>query len=259
MIKYPRYFLELSYKGTAYHGWQLQENAHTVQAEINKALELVLQSKIETLGAGRTDTGVHARQFFAHFDYSGRIPENAIHQLNGILPGDIIAIRIIPVKLNANARFDATKRTYEYWIYRNKNPFLREYACFFPFDLDMSRMNEAAELLLKQEDFKCFAKSNSQVKTTLCQVFSAGWKVSANGDLGEKIVFEISANRFLRNMVRAIVGTLLKVGKCEISLEDFRQILINGKRTAAGVSVPANGLYLTAVEYDWENMAAENS
>lgn len=253
-----RYFIELSFKGTNYHGWQIQDNAHTVQAELNSALKNFLGKEIETLGVGRTDTGVHATQFFVQFDFEKEIPDKMVHSLNGMLPGDIAVKRVFPVAKGANVRFDAVSRTYEYWVYQQKNPFLKENACFFPFEMDLKLVNEASDILREYKDFKCFSKSNTQVKTTHCDVFSAGWKTYEDNNFGEKIVFTISANRFLRNMVRAIVGTIFKVAKNEITLGDFRKIIETGGRADAGMSVPACGLYLTKIEYNREKISAND-
>ena len=247
-MKAHRYFIQLSFLGKNYHGWQVQPNANTVQAELEKALGILTREKPETVGCGRTDTGVHAREFFVHFDLQQAVAEPAefCHHLNGILPGDIAVQRLIPVNDEAHARFDATSRTYEYHLYHSKNPFLRDYASYFPHALDVERMNQFAAVLLEQDDFSSFSKSNTQVFTNKCKVIQAEW-VSR----GEDTVFTIRANRFLRNMVRAIVGTLLLAGENKINKEEFKAILEGKDRRLAGTSMPACGLYLTRVEYPY--------
>lgn len=274
-----RYFIELSFKGTNYHGWQIQKNAHSVQQELNEALSVLLNQKIETLGCGRTDTGVHAKQFFAHFDVSwkdvkstkesnpqSQLPVDFLYHLNCLLSFDISIKKIFPVANDANARFDATSRTYEYILYNEKNPFLRDFACFFPFELNVDKMNEAAQLLLEYEDYSCFSKTRTQVKTNLCKIISAEWitgeELKRKKEKGKMenntlpithyspvLIFEITANRFLRGMVRAIVGTMVELGRERITINDFRKIIENKNRSAAGASVPACGLYLTKIEY----------
>jgi tRNA pseudouridine38-40 synthase len=243
----PRYFLEFCFKGTHYSGWQIQENAVSVQEKINNALSVLLNAKTETIGCGRTDTGVHAKQFFAQFDAAAEISDKFkfVHQLNSILPHDISVFDYHPVKNGASARYDAVKRTYEYYLYRGKNPFLKEYATALFYDIDVDNINKACNILLEHDDFKCFSKSRTQVKHTICKITKAGWE-SENG----LHVFTISANRFLRGMVRAIVGTLLQVGKKELSLS---KIIESKDRSEAGASVDACGLYLSRIEYPFLN------
>ena len=245
-----RYFIHLAYNGTAYHGWQIQPNAASVQETLNKAFSVLLQSEINLMGAGRTDTGVHAKEMFAHFDFetSFDIP-NLIHKLNSFLPKDIVIYDIIPVHDEAHTRFDATKRTYEYHIHQFKNPFLDELSWYFHQSLDVDMMNKAAQQLLNYTDFECFSKVNTDVNTFDCTIFEAYWKRNEN----DKLVFTISANRFLRNMVRSIVGTLVNVGLHKITLDDFTKIIESKSREKAGFSVPAHGLYLTKVDYDYIN------
>jgi len=247
-MKKQRYFIQLSFFGKNYHGWQVQPNAHTVQAELDKALRVLTREMPETVGCGRTDTGVHASEFYVHFDLQQDVPDTGAfcHHLNGILPGDIAIQRMIPVGEEAHARFDATSRTYEYHLYHSKNPFLRDYASYFPYSLDLDRMNQFAAFLLQKEDFSSFSKSNTQVFTNNCKVMKAEWTVC-----GERTVFTIQANRFLRNMVRAIVGTLLPAGENKLDLEEFKAILDGKDRRLAGTSVPACGLYLMKVEYPY--------
>jgi tRNA pseudouridine38-40 synthase len=277
-----RYFLQLSYNGKNYHGWQVQKNAHSVQAELNTALNTFMQRDVETLGCGRTDTGVHAEIFFAHFDAEEEIAEleSFVHHINCLLPKDIAVQKIIPVHEKAHARYDATSRTYRYFIHHHKNPFLDEWSFRFPYELDMERMNNAANILFDYTDFSCFSKSRTQVKTNICKIISAKWRSVApsltpivkgahpahtptlkgnsahtpplKGDHNEQIVFEISADRFLRNMVRAIVGTMLDIGEKKIDVNDFRKIIEGKSRQHAGVSVPAHALYLTNVTYPFK-------
>ena len=269
-----RYFIELAYDGTNYHGWQIQQNAVSVQGELNKALATILRQPVETTGCGRTDTGVHAREFFAHFDVEEvhgslfidhsknkeEIPETSamnheplttnqqlsskIRGLNSILPPDIAIKNIIPVDAGAHARFDATQRSYQYHIHFHKDPFLLGYSWQVRDVPDLELMNQAAAIIIEYIDFSCFSKSNTQVKTNNCKITRAEWVKTEQG-----IVFHISADRFLRNMVRAIVGTLLMVGKGEITPEAVRNIIESKNRSNAGTSVPACGLYLTEVKY----------
>ncbi len=248
-----RYFIELSYDGTNYHGWQIQPNAVTVQEVLNKSLSVILREPIETVGCGRTDTGVHATEFFAHFDVEESMDhgpwtmdkaENLIRSLNGILPRDIAVKKIFAVTENAHARFDATRRSYEYHIHFNKDPFKNGYSWELRDRPDIELMNEAAAIIMEHTDFSCFSKSNTQVKTNICKISRAEWVIK-----DDALVFHISADRFLRNMVRAIVGTLMMVGKHEIKPEDVRAIIESKNRSKAGTSVPACGLYLTEVKY----------
>jgi tRNA pseudouridine38-40 synthase len=242
-----RYFIKLAYNGTLYHGWQYQPNAATVQETIIKAVSTLLNSEISIVGAGRTDTGVHAKKMYAHFDFEISFDRwNLVHNLNSFLPKDIIVYDIIAVPDEAHARFDALKRTYEYHINTFKNPFLQEQSWYFHQKLDIDLMNKAAAMLYNHTDFQCFSKVNTDVNTFNCTVFEASWKQN-----NHQLVFTISANRFLRNMVRSIVGTLINIGLHKITLDDFDTIIVNKKRNKAGFSVPAHGLYLTEIEYDY--------
>lgn len=246
-----RYFIELAFDGTAYHGWQIQPNAVTVQELLDRALSTLLRQRIGTVGCGRTDTGVHARQLYAHFDVDGtcaqRPPEELVYNLNALLPNDIAAKRIIPVALHAHARFDAVKRSYEYHLHFAKDPFLRERSWLLRDVPDVDAMNAAARILLDYEDFSCFSKSNTQVHTNNCRIVRAEW-VWHNED---RLIFHISANRFLRNMVRAIVGTLLEIGQGKHPPEYMHTVIQSQDRSVAGTSVPACGLYLTEVVYPY--------
>jgi tRNA pseudouridine38-40 synthase len=241
-----RFFLEIAYMGTAYHGWQVQENALTVQAVLNQALETILRHPVETVGCGRTDTGVHASQHFVHFDTELELNERHLHSLNAILPDDIALMRFLPVAPEAHARFDATLRAYEYHIHMQKNPFRADFSWLVKESLDIALMNEAATFLLDYTDFSCFSKSNTQTFTNNCKIKSAYWEETEFG-----LVFCISADRFLRNMVRAIVGTLVDIGQGKIPPSAIRNIIESKNRSNAGVSVPACGLVLTEVHYPY--------
>jgi len=244
-----RYFIKLAYKGSEYHGWQIQKNAaNTVQQLVNDAVSRILVEKIETIGAGRTDTGVHARTYYAHFDsVKEDLNDNAsdwVYKMNCVLPNDIVIHQLIPVAASTHARFDAVSRTYEYQISKNRNPFYLDSAYYLFQDLNMDAMNEASKALLNFSDFSCFSKSNTQVKTNNCKIYFAGWE--QRNDL---LIFTITADRFLRNMVRAIVGTMLDVGRGKMELSDFYKIIEGKNRSDAGFSVPACGLFLCKIEY----------
>jgi len=240
-----RYFLDIAYKGTNYHGWQIQKNAHTIQAEIQSKISLLLKEKIEVVGSGRTDTGVHAKQQIAHFDIGKELGiQDFLHKINSFLPKDIVIKDMYEVAKNIHARFDAKKRTYEYIINRKKNPFFLELAYFYPKKLDLEQMNLASQKLLLYEDFECFSKVKTEVNHFLCEVFEAYWEEEV-----DKLIFRISANRFLRGMVRAIVGTLLEVGLGRKNIIGFEKIVQNKNRRNAGFAVPAQGLYLVEVTY----------
>lgn len=239
-----RYAITLAYKGTQYHGWQKQANAHTVQNEIDTQLSILCRQTIETMGCGRTDQGVHAKNFVAHFDFDGTLPENAVHRLNGMLPQDIAIADIKPTAPHFHARFDATYRAYAYRLHFEKNPFINDISWQRPNNLNFELMNEAAAMLIGMHDFKCFCKGAPPMDNYNCHVSTAAWQWDAH-----TAIFEIQANRFLRNMVRAIVGTLIDVGMGKTSLPDFQSILTSGNRSDAGTSVPAHGLTLEGVGY----------
>jgi tRNA pseudouridine38-40 synthase len=239
-----RFFIELSYKGTNYHGWQEQPNAKTVQAEINRALSTILNTNIEVIGAGRTDTGVHANQMFAHFDCDIDFDiQNLMFKLNSFLASDIAIKDIFKVKEDANCRFDALSRTYQYHIIQKKDPFNKT-AYFLQNDLDIKAMNEACKYIIGKQDFTSFSKVNTQTFTNNCDVMFAQWEV-----VNTNLIFTIKADRFLRNMVRAIVGTLLDVGFGKIIAADLAKIIAAKDRSKSGVSVPAHALFLTEVKY----------
>ena len=247
-----RYFIHLCYDGTRYHGWQIQPSANTVQQELQHALSTILRTPLEVVGAGRTDTGVHARHMVAHFDLEESLDASPIHdtddlayKLNRMLPRDISIYRIEPVCNDMHARFSAHARTYHYYIHTIKNPFCKDYSCELHYHLDFTLMNEAASHLLSVDDFAAFCKTHTDVKTTLCQVTEARWIQ----DSPTAWHFRITANRFLRNMVRAVVGTLIDVGRHRLTLEDFDRIVRQKKRTEAGESMPAKALFLERVDY----------
>jgi tRNA pseudouridine38-40 synthase len=245
-----RYFIQLSYKGTNYHGWQVQANALSIQEVVDKALSSILRHQAPTLGCGRTDTGVHALDFYAHFD-SGAVQTlldpDFIYHLNCMLPWDIAAKQLLKVHPDAHARFDALSRTYEYRIAFRKDPFLKDRAMLCRNNLDVPAMQQAAQILLEYSDFGCFSKNLTQVKTNLCKIMLAEWSGKEDG-----LVFRIQADRFLRNMVRAIVGTLLDIGRGKINEAGLRKIIEGGNRSDAGTSVPAGGLYLCEIVYPKE-------
>ncbi|MBN2757669.1 MAG: tRNA pseudouridine(38-40) synthase TruA [Bacteroidales bacterium] len=246
MSKKNRYFIQLSYNGTEYHGWQIQNNAKSVQQVLNEKLSIILQEEINVVGAGRTDTGVHAEFYMAHFEVIKRIEDFDLFldKINKILQKDIAVQKIYNVDINANSRFDAVSRTYEYRITKVKNPFLINFAWYNRTNFDIDLMNKAAKILFDYTDFTSFSKTGTQVKTNNCKIYFAEWN-----KIGNMLIFKIKADRFLRNMVRAIVGTLIEVGLGKIKLEDFRKIIESKNRSNAGLSVPAHGLFLTEIEY----------
>lgn len=242
-----RYFIEFAYNGKDYFGFQVQPNAISIQETLDKSLSLLLRDSIEIVGAGRTDSGVHAKQMYAHFDTEVEFDIQAtIQKLNSFLPKDIAIFRIIPVHADAHARFDATSRTYEYHITTFKDVFNIDGSWKVNHKLDLDLMNEACKILFEYIDFECFSKVHTDVRTFNCKITEAYWQQNEN-----QIIFTISADRFLRNMVRAIVGTLVNVGIHKTSLEDFRNIIESKNRSKAGFSVPAHGLYLTKVKYPY--------
>lgn len=241
-----RYFIKFSYKGTNYHGWQEQPNDVSVQSELTRAMSVVLRCPIELVGAGRTDAGVHAKCMFAHFDMEEKIDDTGliVSKLNNMLPKDIAVDSIYEVAPDCHARFSAKSRTYKYYITTKKSAFLSDYSAKYTFALDMKAMNEAASKLMNYTDFTSFSKVHTDVKTNNCTIYHAQWEPTEYG-----MVFTIKANRFLRNMVRAIVGTLIEVGKGKLTVDQFCDIIEKKDRCAAGMSVPAQGLFLVDVEY----------
>ena len=244
-----RYFIRFAYDGTAFHGSQRQPNGITVQETMEQALAMIFREEVPLTFAGRTDAGVHAREMYAHFDIpddnSKLLIQNSKFRLNGILPDSIAIFDIYPVTDDAHARFSATRRTYEYHIVDHKDPFLCQQATRVRPGLDFAAMNEAAQLLIGKQDFASFCRTNTDVKTTICDLTRAEWKELGNGHA----VFTIAADRFLRNMVRAVVGTLFEVGRGKITKEQFAQVITQHNRCAAGDSAPAEGLFLTHIEY----------
>lgn len=252
-----RYFVYLSYDGTRFHGWQIQPNGISVEGEIERCLSTILRAPIDIVGAGRTDAGVHASKMAAHFDLPETPLPNAVskdgmldceqltYKVNRMLPPDISIHSIERVDDDMHARFSATLRTYNYFVHTSKNPFKRHYSYECHFALDFNKMNEAAKVLLEYKDFACFCKSHTDVKTTLCDVTEAEWRPLEDGCW----VFVVSANRFLRNMVRAIVGTLVEVGRGRMTIDEFRLVIEGKKRTQAGESMPGNALFLVDVRY----------
>ena len=241
-----RYFIYLSYDGFAYHGWQVQPNGATVQASLEKALSTILRQPVAVTGAGRTDTGVHARLMVAHFDMEQALSatEGFVDRLNRVLPKDIAVSRIVPVRNDAHSRFDALSRTYHYYLSFAKDPFYDRYSMRLSRPLDWEAMNGAAACLFRYTDFTSFSKLHTDVKTNNCRIMAAGWEPD-----GARYRFTIQADRFLRNMVRAIVGTLLDVGRGRLSVEDFCRIIEQKNRCSAGMSVPAQALFLADIAY----------
>ena len=242
-----RYFIKISFRGTHYHGWQIQPNAATIQEIINRDLSLLLGEEIKVTGCGRTDTGVHARVFYAHFDAerdSLSEEKDLIFRINGKLPPDIAVHDLLPVRPDAHARYDAISRTYRYHILRHKEVFQREFAHYVYGDLDMEAMQQGTDMLKKYKDFTSFSKVDTDVKTNDCRIYEARWDSQAHS-----LDFTITADRFLRNMVRSIVGTLLDVGFKKTSLEELRRIIESRDRSEAGTSAPAKGLFLHDVQY----------
>lgn len=243
-----RYFIKLAYNGAEYHGWQIQDNALTVQQVITDAVRLIWKKDFKMIGCGRTDTGVNATRFYAHFDLEDEQSQEELtdlaHRLNRYLPEDIVIFGIFPVPEKLHSRYDAISRTYEYHIHTFKDPFLTDSSWYLYGNMDLEMMNRACGILKEYEDFTSFSKFNEKRKTNLCTITEANWEKN-----GHKLIFTITANRFLHDMVRAIVGTMVEVGKNKITLEDFRKIIESKDRCNAGESVPAKGLYLTRVVY----------
>jgi tRNA pseudouridine38-40 synthase len=237
-----RYFLEVVYKGTRYSGFQTQENAATIQAEVEKALQTLHRSSVQLTGSSRTDAGVHAFQNFFHFDFDQAIHPQAVYKLNAILPNDIVVRNILPMTPEAHCRFDAVSREYVYNIHRFKNPFLIETSLYYPYKLNTEALQEGAAFIHTQQNFFAFSKTNTQVKTFNCMIKKSEWVQE-----GETMKYSIEANRFLRGMVRALTATLLKLGRGKISMQDFKDLFSNDRKS--GLSVPAHGLHLQRVNY----------
>lgn len=238
-----RYFIEVSYKGTNYSGFQIQKNANSIQAELQKALKIYYKEEITLTGSSRTDTGVHALQNYFHFDTEIEV-KDASYNLNSILPDDIVVKKIFQVSKELHCRFDAILREYSYYIYIHKDPFLADRAFYYPYSLDMELLQHAAQVLLLHNDFATFSKRNTQVKTTFCNLFKCEWIQEKN-----TLIFKVSGNRFLRGMVRGMVGTMLRVGSKKITLSKFIDIVNSSDCTKADFSVPPQGLFLTKVKF----------
>lgn len=241
-----RYFLRLAYDGTPFHGWQIQPNAKSIQESLNEAFSTILRQKVYTVGCGRTDTGVHARQFYAHFETEKPIDdlEEINYKANQILPKEIAIYEIFPVAQDIHARFSATSRTYEYLITSRKDPFAANRMYEFRQALDLKKMNEACQVLFEFEDFESFSRTGSQTEHHLCQMMCAEWREGEH-----YLQFKVQANRFLRNMVRALVGTLMDVGLEKMTVEEFRNVIKAKDRSQASSSAPAHGLYLVNIDY----------
>lgn len=243
-----RYFLEIAYKGTNYNGWQVQPNGIGVQLKIDEALQTILRDDIHCLGCGRTDAGVHASQFFLHFDTQKEFPDDFLLRMNACLPKDIAVYKVIPVHENAHARFDATLRAYTYFMSKRKDPFRKDFYVQRPYhELDFDRMQQACAIIKKYNDFPGFCKSKQGSKTTIVHVQECYWKMEENEDW----IFYISADRFLRGMVRLIVGAMFQLGKHKMTLEEFDAGIGRGERFKYALSAPAHGLFLVKVEYPY--------
>jgi tRNA pseudouridine38-40 synthase len=244
----PRYFIEVSYKGTNYSGFQVQQNANSIQQEIERALKIFFKAEFELTGSSRTDAGVHALKNLFHFDAENLPDDSAlekdIYNLNAILPNDIVIKRIYKVADTAHCRFDAISREYKYFIYQHKEPFLEDRAFYFPYKLDIEKLQQAAGLILQYDDFTSFAKRNSQVNNFRCKILKSEWLLEF-----DTIVYNVQANRFLRGMVRGLTGTMLKVGTGKISIDEFIRIIENKDATKADFAVPPQGLFLVDVRY----------
>lgn len=240
----PRYFLEVAYKGTHYSGFQLQENANTIQSEVEKAFKVLQKQEVELTGSSRTDAGVHALQNFFHFDFQEDLHPQFVYKLNAILPPDIVIRSLVPVAPEAHSRFDAVSRTYHYHIYRGKDPFLQDRAYYFPYRLDPAALDEAAAVLKEYTDFTSFSKRNTQVKTFNCNILESSWSFRDN-----QLVYQVTANRFLRGMVRALVATMLKTGTGKLSVGQFREIIEARDCTKASFAAPPHGLFLVKVAF----------
>lgn len=238
-----RYFIEVAYKGTAFSGFQVQENANSIQAEVEKALQVYYRRPFQLTGSSRTDSGVHALQNFFHFDADLPLQDESYH-LNAILPADIVVKRIFAVADDAHCRFDAISREYHYHLYANKDPFKKDIAYYYPYELDFELLNASAKMVLENRDFSAFAKRNSQVNTFECSMLCSEWNRFEGG-----LVYRVKANRFLRGMVKGLVGTMLQVGRKKISLEQFKIILESGDLSLADFSPPSQGLFLVRVSF----------
>jgi len=239
-----RYFLEVSYKGTSYSGFQSQKNANTIQAEVEKAFKILLKEEIQLTGSSRTDTGVHALQNYFHFDTKSELSSQLLYNLNALLPGDIAVRNLYKVRDEAHCRFDAITREYKYYVYQKKNPFLEGKAYYYPYTLDVELMQKAATIIKAYSDFTSFSKRNTQVKSFTCDIQESHWIIE-----GECFIYQVKANRFLRGMVRALVATMLKVGRNKTNPDNFRTIIESKDCTLADFSAPPEGLFLVQVAF----------
>ena len=240
----PRYFLEVSYKGTNYSGFQIQQNANSIQAEIEKAFQILQKEKIDLTGSSRTDTGVHALQNFFHFDFEGEINSHFVYKMNAILPDDIVLQKLMPVDHEAHCRFDAISREYKYFIYRHKDPFLEDTAFYFPYKLNIELMQQAAAMIQTYRDFTSFSKRNTQVRTFNCHIMASDWQWE-----DECLVFYVTADRFLRGMVRALVATMLKIGRGKMTIAEFKNVVEEKDCSKASFAAPSQGLFLMRVNF----------
>ncbi|MBV8254119.1 MAG: tRNA pseudouridine(38-40) synthase TruA [Chitinophaga sp.] len=239
-----RYFIEVAYKGARFSGFQVQENAHTVQAEVDRALSILFRDTITSTGSSRTDAGVNAMQNFLHFDTALPLHPQFLYKINAILPEDVVLRQIYEVPMDAHSRFDALGRSYEYTLYTHKDPFMQDRGYFFPYKLNIDALQEAATIIKEYEDFTTFSKRNTQVRTFICRIEESYWKVD-----GERVVYNVTANRFLRGMVRGLVGTMLRVGRGKLTMDEFRAAIESKDCTNADFAVPGHGLFLMKVRY----------
>jgi tRNA pseudouridine38-40 synthase len=240
----PRYFLEVSYKGTNYSGFQIQQNANSIQAEIEKAFQILQKEKIDLTGSSRTDAGVHALQNFFHFDFEGEIDPRFVYKMNAILPDDIVLQKLMPVDHEAHCRFDAISREYKYFIYRHKDPFLEGRAFYFPYKLNLELMQQAAAMIQTYRDFTSFSKRNTQTRTFNCHIMASDWQWE-----DECLVFYVTADRFLRGMVRALVATMLKIGRGKMTIAEFKNVVEEKDCSKASFAAPSQGLFLMRVNF----------
>lgn len=247
-----RYFLELAYKGTGYSGFQVQHNAVTIQSEVEKAISILHKEKVLLTGSSRTDSGVHALQNYFHFDFEGELNKQFVYKMNAILPPSIVIKNLMCVKPEAHCRFDAINREYGYHIYRFKNPFINDISYYYPFKLSFDHLNQAASIIKEYSDFTSFSKRNTQVKSFLCNIESSEWVIE-----NDQLIYKVTANRFLRGMVRALTATMLKVGRQKMGLEEFRAVIEVKDCTMASFAVPAHGLFLSRVNFPDEYFKLE--
>ena len=239
-----RYFLEVAYKGMNYSGFQVQQNANSIQREVEKAFSIIQKEKIGLTGSSRTDAGVHALQNFFHFDFGGTVDSHLVYKMNAILPADIAIAKVIPVSSTAHCRFDATSREYKYFIYRRKDPFLKERAFYFPYKLNAGFMQQAADLIKNYDDFTSFSKRKTQVKSFICNIDESKWDWE-----GDCLVYYVRANRFLRGMVRALVATMLQIGREKMTVDEFKRLIEEKNCTKASFAAPSHGLFLISVNF----------